>query len=439
MWLAGPDGPDTSSILAAATAARNGPPGPQPPRAVDVLLDAYTVRYTDGYAAAVPLFNRAIEMLLAADVDVHHSDTWLPVTRSKISPTLAAEVWDAQSWYALALRETQFTRMAGAPIHLQVALHYLAWTLMLRGEFDKAAAVIDEDYSVGAATGNRSVTYARLLLAAWRGQRDEAVESIEAILESAAAEGKCKIADVARYARAVLDNGFGRHDDALTAIRQVFLHDHVGLGALVIPELIEAASRTGDVAALHAARDWMAVRVQATPTPWALGIDCRIAALTSDGDAAEYLYRESLEYLGRAPVDLERARGHLIYGEWLRRQNRRVDARAQLRVAEEMFSAMGADGFADRARRELLATGESARKRSAETGVSPSDLTPQELQVAQLARHGLSNREIGRQLFISPRTVQYHLRKVFAKLGIRSRGELAHVLPGGTTQLEPSA
>jgi DNA-binding CsgD family transcriptional regulator len=387
----------------------------------------------------VPLFNRAIEMLLAADVDVYHSDTWLPVTRSKISPTLAAEVWDAQSWYALALRETQFTRMTGAPIHLQVALHYLAWTLLLRGEFDKAAAVIDEDYSVGAATGNRSVTYARLLLAAWRGQHDEACDSIEAILESAAAEGKCKIADVARYARAVLDNGFGRHDDALTAIRQVFVHDHVGLGALVIPELIEAASRTGDVAALHAARDWMALRVQATPTPWALGIDCRIAALTSDGDAAEYLYRESLEYLGRAPVDLERARGHLIYGEWLRRQNRRVDARAQLRVAEEMFSAMGADGFADRARRELLATGESARKRSADGGVNPSDLTPQELQVAQLARHGLSNREIGGQLFISPRTVQYHLRKVFAKLGIRSRGELAHVLPGGTTQLEPSA
>jgi DNA-binding CsgD family transcriptional regulator len=213
----------------------------------------------------------------------------------------------------------------------------------------------------------------------------------------------------------------------------------VGLGALVIPELIEAASRTGDVATLHAARDWMALRVQATPTPWALGIDSRIGALIGDGDGAEYLYRESLEYLGRAPVDLERARGHLIYGEWLRRQNRRVDARAQLRVAEEMFSAMGVDGFADRARRELLATGESARKRSADGGVSPSDLTPHELQVAQLARHGLSNREIGRQLFISPRTVQYHLRKVFAKLGIRSRGELAHVLPGGTTQLEPSA
>ena len=220
MWLAGPDGPDISSILAAATAARNGPPSPQPPRAIDVLLDAYTVRYTDGYTAAVPLFNRAIEMLLAADVDVHHFDSWLPITRSKISPTLAAEVWDAQSWYALALRETQFARMTGAPIHLQVKLHYLACTLLLRGEFEKAASVLDEDSSIGAATGNRSVTYGRLLLTAWRGQHDEACELIEAILVSAAAEGKCKIADLARYARGVLDNGFGRHDDALAAIRQ---------------------------------------------------------------------------------------------------------------------------------------------------------------------------------------------------------------------------
>ncbi len=183
----------------------------------------------------------------------------------------------------------------------------------------------------------------------------------------------------------------------------------------------------------------MAERVKATPTPWALGIDARIGALSSDGDAAESLYRESLEHLGRTRVALERARGHLLYGEWLRRQNRRIDARAELRVAEEMFSAMGADAFADRARRELLATGASARKRSATTGVAGVDLTPQELQVARLAQEGLSNNEIGGQLFISPRTVQYHLRKVFAKLGIRSRSELAHVLPASASRLEPSA
>jgi DNA-binding CsgD family transcriptional regulator len=437
MWLAGPDGPDTRSILATASAALAGPPSPHPPRAVDVLLDAFAVRYTDGYAPAAPLFNRAIEMLLAADVDAAQLDSWLPITRSKMSATLAAEVWDAHSWYALALRETQFARTAGAPIHLQFALHYLAWTLMLRGELDKAAVVVDEDCAVAAATGNPPLRFSRLLLAAWRGQRDAALELIEETTASADIEGKCKVADFAAYGRAVLDNGFGRHADALAAVRPVFEHDHVGMGALVIPEVAEAASRTGNIELLRASRDWMAVRAKATPTPWASGMDCRINALLSHGDAADLQYRRSLEYLGRAKAGVELARGHLLYGEWLRRQNRRSDARVQLRVAEKTFAAMGADGFADRARRELLATGESARKRSPETD---ADLTPQELQVARLARDGLSNPEIGGQLFISPRTVQYHLRKVFAKLGIRSRGELGHVvLPGGESRLEPSA
>ena len=439
MWLAGPDGPDRSSIMATATAAAAGPPSPQPQRAVDVLLDAFVARFTDGYAAAAPLFNRAIEMLLTADVVAGQPDSWLPITRSKMGATLAAEVWDAQSWYALALRETQFDRTTGAPIHLQFALHYLAWTLLLRGEFEKAAAVVEEDCATAAATGNPPLRFSRLLLAAWRGQREKACELIEETTASAEAEGKCKVADFAAYGRAVLTNGFGRHADALAAIKPVFDHDHVGMGALVIPELVEAASRTGNVEILGAARDWMTVRAKATPTPWALGIDARIAALLADGDAAESLYRESLEHLGHTQVGLERARGHLIYGEWLRRQNRRIDARAELRTAKEMFSAMGADAFADRAHRELLATGESVRKRSSATGVVSVDLTPQELQVARLAQEGLSNNEIGGQLFISPRTVQYHLRKVFAKLSIRSRSELAHVLPASAPRLEPSA
>jgi DNA-binding CsgD family transcriptional regulator len=439
MWLAGPDGPDRSSILATATAAAAGPPSPQPQRAVDVLLDAFVARFTDGYAVAAPLFNRAIEMLLTADVVAGQPDSWLPITRSKMGATLAAEVWDAQSWYALALRETQFDRTTGAPIHLQFALHYLAWTLLLRGEFEKAAAVVEEDCATAAATGNPPLRFSRLLLAAWRGQREKACELIEETTASAEADGKCKVADFAAYGLAVLTNGFGRHAEALAAIKPVFDHDHVGMGALVIPELVEAASRTGNVEILGAARDWMTVRAKATPTPWALGIDARIGALLADDDAAESLYRESLEHLGHAQVGLERARGHLIYGEWLRRQNRRIDARAELRTAEEMFSAMGANAFADRAHRELLATGESVRKRSTATDVVGVDLTPQELQVARLAREGLSNNEIGGQLFISPRTVQYHLRKVFAKLGIRSRSELAHVLPASAPRLEPSA
>ena len=436
MWLAGPNGPDMSSILETTAGACAGPPSPSPPRAVDVLLDAFVARFTDSYAAAAPLFDRAIRMLLAVDVGTGRLDSWLPITRSKMSATLAAEVWDADSWYALAVRETQFARIYGAPIHLQFALHYLAWTLILRGEFAKAGSLICEDAATAAATGSPPLRFGRLLLAAWRGQHDEARELFDEMTESAEAEGKCKVADFAAYAHAVLDNGFGRHGDALALIEPVFDHDHAGMGALVIPELVEAASRTGNVQLLAAASDWMALRAKATPTPWALGIDSRIAALSSEGDVAERFYRESLDHLSRTQAGVEGARGRLIYGEWLRRQNRRADARVQLRVAEEMFSAMGADGFADRARRELLATGESARKRSAETS---ADLTPQELQVARLARDGLSNNEIGGQLFISPRTVQYHLRKVFAKLGIRSRGELTHVLPGDTARLEPSA
>jgi DNA-binding CsgD family transcriptional regulator len=436
MWLAGPHGPDMSSILETTDAACAGPPCPPRPRAVDVLLDAFVARFTEGYAAAAPMFCRAIEMLLAVHVEAGQLESWLPITRSKLSATLAAEVWDADSWYALAVRETEFARIYGAPIHLQFALHYLAWTLILRGEFAKAGSVICEDAATAAATGSTPLRFSKLLLSAWRGQHDETHGLFEAMAESAEAEGKCKVADFAAYGRAVLDNGFGRHGDALAAIKPVFDHDHLGMGALVIPELVEAASRTGNVETLAAAGDWMAVRAMATPTPWALGINSRIAALSSEGDVAERFYRESLEHLGRTPAGAERARGRLIYGEWLRRQSRRADARVQLRAAEQMFSAMGANGFADRARRELLATGESARKRSAETS---ADLTPQELQVAGLARDGLSNIEIGGRLFISPRTVQYHLRKVFAKLGIRSRGELAHVLPDDASRLETSA
>ncbi|OBH01175.1 MULTISPECIES: LuxR family transcriptional regulator [unclassified Mycobacterium] len=433
-WLADPG---ESGIAATVAAVLAGPPSPHPPRAVDVLLDAFVIRFTDGYAAAAPLLNRAIEMLLAAEVQADRLDSWLPITRSKMRVALGAEVWDAESWYALALREAQFARTTGAPIQLQFALHYLAWTLVLRGEFGKAASVIDEDRAASAATGIPPLWLGALLLAAWRGERDNACELIEKTTALANSEGVCRAADFAAYARSVLDNGSGRHADALASVKPVFDRDHAGFGALVVPEVAEAASRTGDVELLAAARVWMAVRAQATPTPWALGIDARIRALSSDGDVADGLYRESLEHLGRTPIVVERARGHLIYGEWLRRENRRIDARAELRAAQEMFSAMGADAFADRARRELLATGESARKRSVQAG---AELTPQELQVARLARQGLSNNDIGVQLFISPRTVQYHLRKVFAKLGIRSRAELSHALPGGAAaRLEPSA
>jgi DNA-binding CsgD family transcriptional regulator len=197
----------------------------------------------------------------------------------------------------------------------------------------------------------------------------------------------------------------------------------------VVPEFAEAAARTGDATALQAAVDWMAELTRVTRTGWALGLDARVRALNSEGEVADALYRESIQRLRETPIRTQLARSHLLYGEWLRREGRRVDARSQLRVAHSMLTAMGLAGFAERARRELVATGETVRKRTALTSAAARGLlTPQEAEVARLARDGLSNPEIGARLFISSRTVQYHLKKVFSKLEISSRGQLHRVL-----------
>ncbi len=239
---------------------------------------------------------------------------------------------------------------------------------------------------------------------------------------------------LASYASSVLYNGLGRHDAARDAAWRAFERDQVGFGSFVVPELAEAASRTGDVALVRAALKWLSERTRVTPTQWALGIEARVRALLGDGEAAERLYRESIGRLGRTRVRAELARAHLLYGEWLRRERRRADAREQLRAAHDMLDAMGMQAFAERARRELAATGETARKRTAETG---GELTAQEAQVARLARDGLSNPQIGARLFISARTVQYHLSKVFTKLAISSRSQLDRVLPAAPDTARP--
>jgi DNA-binding CsgD family transcriptional regulator len=408
--------------LAAAEAARAAPPGPEPPRAVDVLLDGFARRLTDGYAAAAPELNRALALLLALDPADDEVGRWLWLAGGRASAIVALELWDAESWHALAAREAQFARDTGALVHLQFALHLLARSHLLAGESEMAALLMDEDRLIAEVTGNPPLPNTEMTLAAWRGQEAQASELIDATAQEATARGWTSNA----YARAVLYNGLGRHDAARDAAWQVFERDQVGTGPLVVPELAEAASRIGDVATVRTALEWLSERTRVTPTDWALGIEARVRALLSEGEAAESLYRESIARLGRTRVRAELARGHLLYGEWLRRENRRVDAREQLRAAYDMFAAMGAEAFADRARRELLATGETVRKRTAETS---DELTAQEAQIARLARDGLSNPEIGTRLFISPRTVKYHLRKVFLKLGISSRMELERVLP----------
>jgi DNA-binding CsgD family transcriptional regulator len=290
-----------------------------------------------------------------------------------------------------------------------------------------AQLLFDEDRLVAEATGNQPVSYNDVLVAVWRGQEAKATELLEAARREASALGMGRFVTNLTYLESVLNNALGRYEAASEGAWQAFERDDLGFGTLIVPELAEAASRTGDAALLETTLEWVTDRARVTPTEWARGIEARVRALSSDGGAAEALYREALEHYGRTRLRIGLARTHLLYGEWLRREQRRVDAREQLHTAVDMLSMMGLEAFADRARRELLATGETVRKRRVETR---GDLSPQEAQIARLARDGLTNPEIGAQLFISPRTVQYHLRKVFLKLGISSRAELARVLPG---------
>jgi DNA-binding CsgD family transcriptional regulator len=417
---------DRPGLLAAAEAGRAAPAAPEPPRTVDVVLDAFAIRLTEGYETGAPSLTRALELLLAQDMgaDEVGRSLWLAASRS--TQAIALELWDADAVHTLATHQREVARQAGALVQLRLALNFLGGSLVQFGELATAELVFDEDRLVAEATGNQPVLYNGVLLAVWRGQEAKATELLESTRREADARGMGRFVTNLTYLESVLSNALGRYEDARDAAWQAFERDELGFGSLIVPELAEAASRTGETALLNTALDWVTERAQVTPTEWARGIEARVGALARAGGAAEALYREALERLGRTRLRIELARTHLLYGEWLRREQRRVDAREQLRTAHELLSTMGVDAFADRAERELLATGETVRERRVETR---GDLTAQEAQIARLARDGLTNPEIGAQLFISPRTVQYHLRKVFLKLGISSRGELERVLP----------
>ena len=425
IWASGPGGPD---VVEAAMAARAAPPARTPPRALDVVLDALAIRFTEGYPAAAARLNRALDAILALDDGASDVDAdvgrvlWLLGNRA--GGLIDSELWDFESARALARRQVQLARDAGALVQLQFALNFLATNELLAGDLAAAEAAVEEDRLVADMTGNPPIGFTAMLLAAYRGREAPASELIAATARAASARGQGRVVNIANYASAVLYNGQGRHDAALDAAARVFEGDFIGYQGLAGIELAEAAARTGDEARLAAALRWSAERVGATPMEWALGIDARLRALGSDGDAAARLYRESLEHLERTALRVDLARGHLLFGEWLRRAGHRVDAREHLRTAHDMLAAMGLDAFAERARRELLATGETVRKRNVETTES---LTAQEFQIARLAREGFSNPEIGTRLFLSPRTVEWHLRKIFAKLGISSRRQLRDV------------
>ena len=424
MWAGDLGGPGGVQVVAKAACA--APAGPEPPRAVDVMLDAFAIRLTQGYAAAVPALARALELVLALNAASGDARGWLWLAGGRASQIIALELWDAESLDALAARQVQFARDAGGLVRLQFALNFLAIPHVLSGELATATLMLDEDRLIAEATRNPPVGYTAMMLAAWRGRESEASELIEATAAEATARGQGRLVTFADYASAVLFNGLGRHDAGRDAAGRAFQRDLLGAGPFVVAELAEAASRTGDLTLVRAGLEWLCERTRVRPTDWALGIEARVRALLSRGADADGRYRESITHLGRTRLRAELARTHLLYGEWLRRERRRAEARDQLPTAHGMLDEMGIDAFAERARRELAATGETARRRTVPVG---NQLTGQEALIARLARDGLSNQQIGARLFLSVRTVQYHLAKVFTKLGISSRSQLGYVLP----------
>jgi DNA-binding CsgD family transcriptional regulator len=288
--------------------------------------------------------------------------------------------------------------------------------------------------TIAAATRNVKVGDFSILLAAWRGDRETTYSLRAAAIEVGTAHGEAFAVAAAEHAVALLHNGLGEYADAAAAARRAYELDVLGFAAWALPELIEAAARSGDRPAAELAFARLAELSSMSTTEWAQGVEAATHALVSDGDEAEAFHLEAIDQLSRSRFPVLQARAQLTYGEWLRREHRRVDARTQLKAAHDAFDAMGAHGFAERARRELLATGETARKRTIETR---DELTPQEAQIARLASERLTNPEIAAQLYLSHRTVEYHLRKVFTKLGISSRRELANALPAQRSELVP--
>lgn len=397
--------------------------GPEPERPIDLLLNGLATRFTVGSAAAVPLLRRALEGL---EVDAAHEDDastrWL-----WLAWFVAGDIWDSYWWTRLAERATAVAREVGALNFLPVCLEGSAAAYLHAGDFATAAALIQESDSISQATGNAPLLYCSLVLAAWRGDEQEALPMIEARTDVANADGEGRVMGLAGYTMAVLYNGLGRYDLALDAARRGVAHDDLELTGFALAELIEAGTRAGATADAADAFERLEQRTGPAGTDWARGIEARSRALLSEGKAAESNYQAAVDHLERSGISVHTARAHLLYGEWLRRENRRQEAREHLRLAFEMLGGFGAEAFAERARRELVATGEKVAKRTPETR---DLLTPQELQVALLAADRLTNPEIGSQLYISPRTVEYHLHKVFGKLNIDSRRELAGALKG---------
>jgi DNA-binding CsgD family transcriptional regulator len=394
----------------------------------DLLLDGYSARFTTGYLESAGSLRAAVTALRADDLDPALGLRW-----SGLGIAAAGSLWDDRAVLDLSDRWVRTARRQGAFTALPVALAFQAISCWLTGHFDDADANLTEMRELMAlsrAPGTLGMdSRSNGLLLAFRGRAAEARAAAAAQIHESTARGQLGPADIGRYILAVAAMSAGDYEAAMSAALAVTEDDPAFTAEVALPELIEAAARSGQHEVAASAFKTLSERALVAGTPWALGLRARCQAVLDEGDSAEDGYLEALSQLQRSRAVVDLARTHLLYGQWLRRARRRRDARRELRIAHDMFAAMGADGFADRAETELRATGERARARTPET---ISDLTPQEARVAELAAEGLPNSEIAAQLFISPSTVDYHLRKVYRKLNVTSRTQLVRSLaPGG--------
>jgi DNA-binding CsgD family transcriptional regulator len=408
-------------MVEAGEAALAGPATPPAPSPSDLLLRGFAVQATQGYAAGAPILKQALSAF--------RRETSLPPKEARwlwFASWIALTMWDDESWTVLSTRQLELVRRTGDISALPFVLADRSAVYAFLGDLRTAALLDEELGAVIEATGIAAHASGRLSLAALRGREAEFSELVRSTVGEARARGEGAALSVAEFLSGCLYNGLGRYEQALAAVLPAERFYTEGPAIWALTELIEAAVRLG-----RPERAWRAFeRVQETTraagTDWALGIEARSCALLSDGNHAEELYTEAISRLGRTSIRVQLARTHLLYGEWLRRERRRLDAREQLRTAHEFFREAGVEAFAERARLELEATGERARRRTVE---SLDELTPQETQVARLAAQGETNREIAARLFISASTVEYHLRKAFRKLGVKSRTQLAGRLP----------
>jgi DNA-binding CsgD family transcriptional regulator len=402
-----------------ARAARMAPAPAVPGRAPDLLLDGLAVLVTEGYPAGTPALRRALLAFRDQDISAHEGLSWL-----WLAGRAAMAVWDDETWHILASRHVKLARESGALSELPLAVRSRILLHAHAGELDEGAALIAEAQAVADATGSQLAPYGATGIAAWRGREAEATELIAANMRGVTTRGEGR-GVTSQYSAALLYNGLGRYDQALAAAERVCEYDDIGVLGWSLTELIEAAVRSGQPGRASGPLERLSETTRASGTDWALGAEARSRALLSEGETAEKLYREAIERLDRTRMRPAAARARLLYGEWLRRENRRKDARAELRTAYDRLTEMGVEAFAERARRELLATGDTVRKRTVETA---TELTAQEACIARLAVDGRTNVEIGTQLFLSTRTVEWHLGKVYSKLGVGSRRDLRRAM-----------